>query len=337
MRPRRASVRTLVLSAALFGLALPAAPATGAPATATPVPPPAAAEPRASDRYVFTALTNGSESNMSVYTSSDALNFTLLKADAYTPPSGQVRDPSVLRAPDGSYRIVYATGRTGQTIGIAGSTDLKDWTFLATVDVGVPGMLEARAPEWFVDPSGSTHIVVSLSADPADPAGLRTGFRPYVLTAQDTSLVSFTGAAPLNGYFAGRNYLGTFVVVQNGIYHAFAGNGSTGYIEHLRSISLSGPWSLVGNGNWSGWGGMLEAPALVQLHNGSWRIYLHGYGSPESYVTATSPNLDAWSATAELPGGLSGVVRHGTVLHETATAPHGTAPHGTAPRGTAPS
>lgn len=46
--------------------------------------------------YVFTAFTSKSESNLYVYTSSDGTNFSLLKGPAYTPPSGLIRDPSVI-------------------------------------------------------------------------------------------------------------------------------------------------------------------------------------------------------------------------------------------------
>jgi hypothetical protein len=46
--------------------------------------------------YVFTAFTSASESNLYVYTSNDATNFNLLKGPAYTPPTGLIRDPSVI-------------------------------------------------------------------------------------------------------------------------------------------------------------------------------------------------------------------------------------------------
>ncbi|PPQ70039.1 hypothetical protein CVT24_003806 [Panaeolus cyanescens] len=46
--------------------------------------------------YIFTAFTSASESNLYVYTSNDATNFSLLKGPAYTPPSGLIRDPSVI-------------------------------------------------------------------------------------------------------------------------------------------------------------------------------------------------------------------------------------------------
>ena len=47
-------------------------------------------------RYVFTAFTQNSESNLYVYTSADATTFSLLAGPTYTPPTGLIRDPSVI-------------------------------------------------------------------------------------------------------------------------------------------------------------------------------------------------------------------------------------------------
>lgn len=47
--------------------------------------------------YLFTAFTSASESNLYVYTSSDATTFSLLKGPAYTPATGLIRDPSVIQ------------------------------------------------------------------------------------------------------------------------------------------------------------------------------------------------------------------------------------------------
>lgn len=46
--------------------------------------------------YVFSAFTDASESNLYVYTSADGTNFSLRKGPAYTPPTGLIRDPSII-------------------------------------------------------------------------------------------------------------------------------------------------------------------------------------------------------------------------------------------------
>ena len=91
--PRRRSVPAVLTALAVTVLSLvvpgPVAQAAG------PVP-----------HYLMTAFTNSSESNMYVYDSANATNFSLVRANAYTPPSGLIRDPSVIRHTDGYYYVV---------------------------------------------------------------------------------------------------------------------------------------------------------------------------------------------------------------------------------------
>ena len=70
--------------AALFAVVMALVLAPVAAHAAGPVP-----------HYLMTAFTNSSESNMYVYDSPNASAFTLVRANAYTPPSGLIRDPSV--------------------------------------------------------------------------------------------------------------------------------------------------------------------------------------------------------------------------------------------------
>ncbi len=256
--------------------------------------------------FVFTAFTNTSESNMYVYQSTDALNFTLLKGPAYTPPSGLVRDPSVRRHSDGRYYILYTTNWEGANFGIASSADLSTWRFERNVPVGISGVTSTWAPEWFEDPAdGSVNVIVSLS--PGDYAN----FRPHKLTAMDATLAQWSAATPLAGI--GPNYIDTFIIRVGATYHNFSKNETTKYIEHGTAAALGGPYTIDKTANWAGWGVNLEGCALLQLPNGNWRIYMDGYTSGHYYYS-DSADLLQWSAKKDLPGGLSGMVRHGTIL-----------------------
>jgi hypothetical protein len=264
-------------------------------------------------RYVLTAFTNSSESNLYVYTSPDARNFTLLRGPAYTPPSGLIRDPSVLRHSDGRYYVVYTTNWTGTEFGIASSVDLLTWTFVRNVPVSVPGIVNTWAPEWFVDPAdGSVNVIVSLSTTSY------ANFRPYRFRALNTGFSAWAAPVVLGGI--GPNYIDTFVVRAGSTYHAFVKNETTKYLEHAVATRLDGPYTFVGTGNWAGWGSGIEGPALSQQDDGTWRIYMDGYTAGH-YYTATSTDLNTWSARTDVGGGLSGFIRHGTVLRETVTTP----------------
>jgi hypothetical protein len=61
----------------------------------------------------------------------------------------------------------------------------------------------------------------------------------------------------------------------------------------------------------------MEGPAVLQLDDGTWRIFMDGQGSLP-FVTATSPDLSKWSAWVALPG-LGDVVRRGTVIRDVPT------------------
>jgi Alpha-L-arabinofuranosidase B (ABFB) domain/Glycosyl hydrolases family 43 len=257
--------------------------------------------------YVMTAFTNSSESNMYVYDSADGARFDLVRANAYRPPSGLIRDPSVLRHSDGFYYIVYTTGWTGDTIGFARSADYVTWTFLRNVRVGLNGATGSTwAPEWFRDSDGSVHVIFSAST-----TGTAEQFRPYRITAVNADLSAWSGAVPLG---LPANFIDSFLVKVGGTYHNFLKNETTKYIEHATASSLGGPWTLRGTGNWAGWGSGLEGPALTQLPDGRWRIYFDQYGQSR-YFYADSSDLNSFGAKVELPG-LSGTARHFTVLRE---------------------
>ncbi len=271
------------------------------------LPAPAAHAAAPAPHYLMTAFTSSSESNMYVYDSPNATTFSLVRGNAYRPPSGLIRDPSVIRHTDGYYYIVYTTGWTGNTIGFARSADYTTWTFLRNVTVGLNGSTGSTwAPEWFRDSDGSVHVVFSAST-----TGTAGQFRPYRITATSADLSTWTSPVALG---IPANYIDSFIVKIGGTYHNFLKNESTKYIEHATATSLSGPWRFVGTGNWAGWGSGLEGPALVRLPDNRWRIYFDQYGAGRYYY-ADSADLNSFGAKVELPG-LSGTARHFTVLRE---------------------
>lgn len=216
--------------------------------------------------YVFTAFTSTSESNLYVYTSSDAIDFDLLAGPTYTPATGLIRDPSVIYR-EGVYYIAYTTDWTGTNFAIASSTDMKSWTLLTTVSTASSVITPDNtwAPEFFLDPNdGSLNIVVSLSTGSYGP------FLPYVYTATDDSLKNWSGPTVMSGVSnAGLGYIDTFPVYFNGEYHIFtkAESNNKKYIEHAVASALTGPYEFVQTGDFAGWG-QLEGPCVLQLDDG---------------------------------------------------------------------
>ncbi|KAF7426055.1 hypothetical protein PC9H_008420 [Pleurotus ostreatus] len=264
--------------------------------------------------YVFTAFTSVSESNLYVYTSSDATNFALLKGPAYTPPAGLIRDPSVILHTDGKYYIAYTTDWSGSNFAIASSSDLTTWTLVTTVSTAssVINPVNTWAPEFFKDPkTGKLNIIVSLSTGSYGP------FRPFAFTANDNTLRSWSGPVVLSGIpNTGLGYIDSFPVFFNNQYHLFTKAESNGqkHVEHAVSSSLTGPYSFVQTGDFAGWG-QAEGPCVTVLPNGQFRLFADGFNSGK-YIYSDSADLYNWSAYRTLPGGLNGFVRHGTVLKQ---------------------
>ncbi len=296
------------------------------------------AAPLSGWRYTITAFSNASDRVMDVYQSSDATRYQLVRKSAYRPPSGLVRDPSIFRNTDGWYYLTYTTV-DGANIGFARSRDRVNWTFMGNWPVpfccaflpgtgdgkglfGSSGSLgssgsagssdgpslspfttKAWAPEWFVD-GGRVNVILSMSTG--------GGFVPYLLTALDPSLRLWSPPVPLAGI--GADHIDTTVVKVGATYHAFTKNETKKVIEHAVAPSLVGPYRFVPPGNW---GRMVEGPAVVQLPNGAWRIYLDAYKTRKYLYSDSTDGLRTWSPVKQLPG-LSGSVRHFSVIREPA-------------------
>ncbi|MEU8349434.1 MULTISPECIES: glycoside hydrolase family 43 protein [unclassified Streptomyces] len=301
--------RRLLLKGALGAGALAAVPGTAhAMSPAAPAPHAPAPSAPAAARYTMTAFTNTSESNMYVYESSDATTYTLLKGPAYTPPSGLIRDPSIIRRGDGDYWIVHTTDWTGNTIGFARSADRVNWEFAGTHTLPTAGTARTWAPEWFVDEDGSVHVLVSL-----DLTGDYT-FVPHLLSATGTGPGDWSEPRPVAGLDT-SNYIDTFVVRHDGRYHAITKQETTKYLEHAVADRLEGPYTFLGTGDWAGWGSWREGPALVRLPDGGWRAYFDGYAEQKYWYSDSHDGLTTWTPLRELPG-LTGFARHFTVLKE---------------------
>ncbi|MFI6866538.1 glycoside hydrolase [Nocardia sp. NPDC050406] len=287
------------------------------------IPGRAAADPRISGlRYTLTSFTNDSETDLYVYESGDATNFQLLRAQAYTPPGGLLRDPSMFRHVDGSYYLTYTTGWEGHTIGFARSTDRLTWTHLYDYDVPMPDIVNCWAPEWFIAPDGRVGVIVSLYHDHR--------FTPYLMTATDTSLRTWTplarlaGLAPPPDDTESDGYIDTTVIVHNGRFYAFTKQESTKFVELAVADEPTGPYSFIGTGDWAGWGGPREGQSVTRLPDGGWRIFLDAYLEGKYYYSDSYDDFATWTPPRELPG-LSGIVRHGTIFIENdgpATTPH---------------
>jgi hypothetical protein len=264
----------------------------------------------AAPTYIFTTFKGdaAADEKLWVYTSTDAITFSLLANTGFGGPTGVLRDPSIMKHTDGKYYIAFTvqSWTTSSTFfAIASSTDLVNWANVTTVNAGVSGTYFTWAPDWFIE--GSTiRIIVSLG-----PEG--SAFRPYVFTAQNNALTSWSGPQDMG---IGTNHIDTFVVKSGSTYHAFVKDETSKYIEHATSSSITGPWNWAGTGNWANWGSGLEGPCVVQMESGTWRIYPDAYSTGSGLRTATSLDLNTWSGLSSITINPASVVRHGSIYRD---------------------
>src|SRR5215208_7681649 len=80
----------------------------------------------------------------------------------------RVRDPSILRGPDGVFHLVWTVAWTDHGIGVAHSRDLIHWSEQARVPVmeHEPNALNSWAPDLFYDDATQQFVIVFASAIP---------------------------------------------------------------------------------------------------------------------------------------------------------------------------
>jgi len=271
----------------------------------------------ASTAYVFATFKGDDLAGelLSIYTSPDALNFTLIKDTGWGGQTGTLRDPSIMKYTDGKYYVVYTSPPYNDSYAkqpfcaIGVSSDLKTWKNVTTVSTaGIAGVAHTWAPEWFID-NGTVKFIVHCDTKNTD-----SDFKPYVFTATNDALTSWSGPVDMG---IGINHIDGCVVKSGSVYHCFIKNETTRYLEHATASGLTGPWTWAGTGNWANWGSGIEGPSIVKLPDGTWRMFIDPQAGGAPYKYMNSPDLNTWSGLITLPGSLAAVVRHGTILRDT--------------------
>jgi hypothetical protein len=114
-----------------------------------------APKPSASgEAYVYSSFTGDGEDGLHLLTSPDGKTWRSVKnyASIYQQSEGLMRDPSICRGGDGKYHLVWTTGWWNDTIGIAHSDNLLDWSPMQSLhiwaDYAGPGSEESDGKNW---------------------------------------------------------------------------------------------------------------------------------------------------------------------------------------------
>jgi hypothetical protein len=287
------------------------------------------------DAYVFAYFIGNGEDGLHLAGSRDGYRWEALNGGrSYLLPTvGKaklMRDPCILRGPDGIYRMVWTSGWNETGIGYAASNDLVHWSPQRELPVMAhePTTLNAWAPEIAWDEKRGEYLVFWSSTIPgrfpqSDASGDSTGnggankynHRIYATTTRD--FVNFTptrlfydpGFSVIDATFVRTDH-GDWLLVKDETRHP-----PRKYLQLARAAGLQGPFAPLGApitppGLWT------EGPTALQV-GADVIVYYDAYAT-KHYGALRSRDLVHWedvTARMQFPDeGTARRMRHGTAL-----------------------
>lgn len=231
-----------------------------------------------------------------------------------------MRDPSVLRGPDGMFHLVWTISWTDRAIGVAHSPDLVHWSPQERVPVMAhePATLNSWAPDLFYDEARREFVIIWASSIPGrfpatDSLAQRTSrgradHRLYYVTTKDfkrysaTKLLYDGGFSAIDGTIArrGGRY---FLVMKDETFYPEARNLRVASAEH--ATGPYGPASRAFTARDT------EGPSI--LHVGEWWYVYFDYYTRGRYGAVRSRDFASWEVVSDSLHAPRGI-RHGSAF-----------------------
>ncbi|MGI6457323.1 MAG: glycoside hydrolase family 43 protein [bacterium] len=273
--------------------------------------------------YLFSYFKGNGEDGLHLAYSNDGLKWTTLSNDrSFLEPrvgeSKLMRDPCIIKGPDGKFHMVWTAGWYEKGIGIAHSEDLIHWSEQKYIPVMAhePTARNTWAPEIFYDDKQEQYLIFWSTTIPGRfPATESSGdnglnHRIYYVATRDFETYSDTRLF----YEPGFNVIdATINKVSDNQYVMFLKNETRHPPEKNIRVSFAesptGPWSAasepITGDYWA------EGPTAFKAGD-YWYVYFDKY-TEHTYGAVRSTDLQNWediSDQIEFPTG----ARHGTVL-----------------------
>lgn len=279
--------------------------------------------------WLFSSFRGDGETGLHLAWSTDGLTWTALRNDAsfLTPEVGGqlMRDPCIIKGPDGRYHMVWTTGWWENNIGLAHSDDLITWSeqTLLPVMAHEPEVMNSWAPEIFFDETEGEYVIFWSSAiagrfpETADRGDIRSttgksiNHRVYAVTTKDFETYSDTHLFYDGGFVS----IDASLLERDGAYLMFI-KDETKRPEPEKNIRLAtapapqGPWSPASE-PFSPEGVWVEGPTATEI-NGKVYVYFDAY-MEHAMMAMRSADLTKWEDISDqltFPEGS----RHGSVL-----------------------
>jgi beta-xylosidase len=286
---------------------------------------PGAAAPAAGERFLFSYFTGNGEDGLHLAASADGLTWRAVGAgrSLLAPSVGGrlMRDPCVLRGPDGTFHMVWTTGWWDRGIGVAHSKDLRTWSAQAFVPVmeHETTALNAWAPEIAWDAEGARFVIVWASTIPGrfpetdafgdEGKGGALNHRLYYTTTTDfreyapTKLLYDPGFSAIDATIV-KDGDGYVMILKDETKKPVAKK----HLKVARAPRIEGPWGPASAPISTD---LVEGPTLLRVGE-DWLLYYDEY-TRHRYGVMRSRDLSTWTVVTDqlrLPDG----VRHGTAF-----------------------
>ena len=271
--------------------------------------------------YLFSYFIGNGEDGLHLAWSRDGYRWEALNEGRsfLAPKVGEsklMRDPCLLRGPDGTFHLVWTTSWNGKTIGYASSSDLVHWSEQQAIPVMAdePASLNCWAPEAFWDAAKQQFLIFWASTltnkflETAGQAEGKYNHRLYCTTTRD-----FKTFAPSRLFYdPGFNVIDATLLPANGRFHLiFKDETFKPAKKHLRiavADNPEGPFSPPGPPFTPAW---VEGPTALRLGE-KYIVYFDCYRD-KHYGAVQSGDLVHWEDITDRLS-LPAEVRHGTAL-----------------------
>ncbi len=291
---------------------------------------------REPDAYLFSYFTRNGEDGVHLAYSRDGIHWRPLNGgravitpaltgagrgwQEWNTTAALMRDPSILRGPDGVFHMVWTLSWTDHSIGVAHSRDLIHWSEQTRVPVMAhePNALNTWAPDLFYDEAKREFVIVFASAIPGrfpatDSLAQRTSrgradHRLYFVTTKDFRTYSPT-ALLYDGNFCAID--GTITKRGDRYYLVMKDETFFPQVRALRVASskrATGPYEAVSPPFTDK---DTEGPSVLQT-GGYWYVYFDYYtrGRYGAVRTKDFIRWEPFSDSLETPRG----IRHGSAF-----------------------
>ncbi len=276
--------------------------------------------------FLFSYFKGNGEDGLHLAFSRDGLKWEALNNDqsVLTPTAGYdklMRDPCIIKGPDGYFHMVWTVSWKEKEIGYARSKDLVHWSEQQAIPVMAheQGAMNCWAPEINWDPDRQEYLIYwATTIEGRFPETAKGGDEKYNHRMYCTTTKDFKSFTPTRLFYdPGFNCIDASINPDGNGYLMWIKNETLKpeekNIRLARSERLQGPWSAASapvTGNY--WA---EGPTALKIV-GLWHLYFDKYRDHQ-YGLLVSPDLknwEDWSDKLSVPEG----IRHGTVFEITA-------------------